>query len=52
MRRSTSVDKYPSSGRSVMEQMPLSIQPHEILMGKAVEPWHVVVDIRLVLYRA
>jgi hypothetical protein len=35
-----------------MEQTPLSIQPHEILMVKAVEPWHVVVDIRRVLYRA
>ena len=35
-----------------MEQTPLSIQPREILMVKAVEPWHVVVDIRRVLYRA
>jgi hypothetical protein len=29
-----------------MAQTPLSLQPHEILMVKAVEPWHVVVDIR------
>jgi hypothetical protein len=35
-----------------MEQTPLSIQPQEILMVKAVEPWHVVVNIRRVLYRA
>jgi hypothetical protein len=35
-----------------MEQTPLSIQPQEILMVKAVEPWHVVVDIRRVFYRA
>jgi hypothetical protein len=35
-----------------MEQTPLSIQPQEILMVKAVEPWHVVVDIQRVLYRA
>jgi hypothetical protein len=35
-----------------MEQTPLSIQPREILMVKAVEPWHVTVDIRRVLYRA
>ena len=34
-----------------MEQTPLSIQPREILMVKAVEPWHIVVDIRRVLYR-
>ena len=34
-----------------MEQTPLSIQPHAILMVKAVEPWHVVVDIRRVLHR-
>jgi hypothetical protein len=36
----------------VMEQTPLSLQQDEILMVKAVEPWHVVVDIRRVLYRA
>ena len=35
-----------------MEQTSLSIQPREILMVKAVEPWHIVVDIRRVLYRA
>ncbi len=35
-----------------MEQTPLSLQPHEILMVKAVEPWHVVVDVWRVLYRA
>jgi hypothetical protein len=35
-----------------MEQTLLSIQPREILMVKAVEPWHVTVDIRRVLYRA
>jgi hypothetical protein len=35
-----------------MEQTPLSIQPQEILMVKAVEPSHVVVDIRRVRYRA
>ena len=35
-----------------MEQTPLSIQPQEILMVKAVEPGHVVVNIRRVLYRA
>ena len=35
-----------------MEQTPLSIQPQEILMVKAVEPWHVVINIRRVLYRA
>jgi hypothetical protein len=35
-----------------MEQTPLSLQPHEILVVKAVEPLHVVVDIRRVLYRA
>jgi hypothetical protein len=35
-----------------MEQTPLSLQPHEILVVKAVEPWHVVVDIWRVLYRA
>jgi hypothetical protein len=51
MTRSTAVDEYPSSGGSVMEQTSLSIHPHEILMVKAVEPWHVVVDIRRVLYR-
>jgi hypothetical protein len=36
----------------VMEQVPLSIQPREILVVKAVESWHVVVDIWRVLYRA
>ena len=35
-----------------MEQMPLRLQPHEILVVKAVEPSHVVVDIWRVLYRA
>jgi hypothetical protein len=35
-----------------MEQTPLSLQQHEILIVKAVEPWHVVVDIWRVLYRA
>jgi hypothetical protein len=35
-----------------MEQTPLRLQPHEILVVKAVEPWHVVVDIWRVLYRA
>jgi hypothetical protein len=35
-----------------MEQTPLSLQPHEILVVKAVEPVHVVVDIWRVLYRA
>jgi hypothetical protein len=35
-----------------MEQTPLSLQQGEILLVKAVEPWHVVVDIWRVLYRA
>jgi hypothetical protein len=35
-----------------MEQTPLSLQRNEILMVKAVEPAHVVVDIWRVLYRA
>jgi hypothetical protein len=35
-----------------MEQTPLSIQPREILIVKAVEASHIVVDIRRVLYRA
>ena len=35
-----------------MEQTLLSLQPHEILVVKAVEPLHVVVDIWRVLYRA
>lgn len=35
-----------------MEQVPLSLQPQAILMVKAVEPWHVVVDVWRVLYRA
>jgi hypothetical protein len=35
-----------------MEQTQLNLQPHEILVVKAVEPWHVVVDIWRVLYRA
>jgi hypothetical protein len=35
-----------------MEQMPLRLRPHEILVVKAVEPWHVVVDVWRVLYRA
>ena len=35
-----------------MEQTPLSLQQGEILIVKAVEPWHVVVDIWRVLYRA
>jgi hypothetical protein len=35
-----------------MEQTPLRLQPHEILAVKAVEPWHVVVDLWRVLYRA
>jgi nucleoid DNA-binding protein len=34
-----------------MEQTPLSLQPHEILVVKAVEPLHVVLDIWRVLYR-
>jgi hypothetical protein len=35
-----------------MEQTPLSLQQNEILVVKAVEPLHVVVDIWRVLYRA
>jgi hypothetical protein len=35
-----------------MEQTPLSLQQHEILVVKAVEPLHIVVDIWRVLYRA
>jgi hypothetical protein len=35
-----------------MEQTPLSLQQGAILLVKAVEPWHVVVDIWRVLYRA
>ncbi len=35
-----------------MEQTRLRLQPGEILLVKAVEPWHVVVDIWRVLYRA
>jgi hypothetical protein len=35
-----------------MEQTRLRLQPGEILMVKTVEPWHVVVDIWRVLYRA
>jgi hypothetical protein len=35
-----------------MEQTPLSLQPHEILVVKAVEPLHIVVNIWRVLYRA
>ena len=35
-----------------MKQTPLRLQPYEILVVKAVEPWHVVVDIWRVLYRA
>jgi hypothetical protein len=35
-----------------MEQTPLSLQRNEILMVKAVEPSHVVVDIWRALYRA
>ncbi len=35
-----------------MEQTPLSLRQHEILMVKAVEPSHVVVDVWRVLYRA
>jgi hypothetical protein len=35
-----------------MEQTPLSLQRHEILMVKAVEPSHIVVDVWRVLYRA
>jgi hypothetical protein len=33
-----------------MEQTPLRLQPHEILV-KAVEPWHVVEELWRVLYR-
>jgi hypothetical protein len=35
-----------------MEQTPLSLQQGEILIVKAVEPLHVVVDVWRVLYRA
>jgi hypothetical protein len=35
-----------------MEQTPLSLQQGEILLVKAVEPWHVMVDVWRVLYRA
>jgi hypothetical protein len=35
-----------------MEQTPLRLQPQEILVVKAVEPSHVVVDVWRVLYRA
>ena len=35
-----------------MAQTPLSLQQHEILMVKAVEPSHIVVDVWRVLYRA
>ena len=35
-----------------MAQTPLSLQPHEVLMVKAVEPSHIVVDVWRVLYRA
>jgi hypothetical protein len=35
-----------------MEQTPLSLQQHEILFVKAVEPSHIVVDVWRVLYRA
>jgi hypothetical protein len=35
-----------------MEQTPLSLQQNEILVVKAVEPLHVVVDIWRALYRA
>jgi hypothetical protein len=35
-----------------MEQTPLSLQQNEVLMVKAVEPSHVVVDVWRVLYRA
>jgi hypothetical protein len=35
-----------------MEQTRLSLQQDEILIVKAVEPWHIVVDIWRVLYRA
>jgi hypothetical protein len=35
-----------------MEQTFLSLQPHEILVVKAAEPLHIVVDIWRVLYRA
>jgi hypothetical protein len=35
-----------------MEQTPLRLQPHEILVVKAVDPSHVVVDVWRVLYRA
>jgi hypothetical protein len=35
-----------------MEQTPLSLQQNEVLMVKAVEPSHIVVDVWRVLYRA
>src|SRR5918998_1630477 len=35
-----------------MAQTPLSLQQHEVLMVKAVEPSHIVVDVWRVLYRA
>ena len=35
-----------------MEQTPLSLRQHEILVVKAVEPLHVVVNIWRVFYRA
>jgi hypothetical protein len=43
--RFTSVYESSCSGRSVMEHTFLSLQPQAILRVKAVEPWHVVVDI-------
>jgi hypothetical protein len=46
------VHECPLSGGLIMEQTPLSLQQHEILIVKAVEPLHVVVDIWRVLYRA
>jgi len=36
----------------MMEQAPLSLQRNEVLMVKAVEPSHLVVDVWRVLYRA
>ena len=35
-----------------MEQTPLNLQQNEILIVKAVEPSHIVVDVWRVLYRA
>ena len=35
-----------------MEQTPLNLQQNEVLMVKAVEPSHIVVDVWRVLYRA